>query len=162
MLSDCALLLAGTVAAIFSVLMIFQRSLYVSAICLLGVLLQAAVIFFLSGAPLLAFLQVMIYAGAIMVLVVVTIMAAPMPTKERWAPVFMPRPLAILGVLAPVVESFWIMIREKSAATAVIMPLAQLQLGSFLFKPYAIATEAVTLLLFLSALAVILESGATR
>jgi NADH-quinone oxidoreductase subunit J len=67
---------ASALAAFFGIVMLLARSLYVSAVCLLAVLLQTGIIFAACGAPLLGFLQVMIYAGAVMVLVVVTVMAA--------------------------------------------------------------------------------------
>ena len=39
-------------------------------------------------------------------------------------------------------------------------PALQSQLGAVLFKPYALATEAVTLLMFLAALAIVPEKAA--
>ena len=74
--------------------MVAQRSLYTAAICLLVVLFQAAALFFLAGAPLLAFLQIMIYAGGVMVLIVVMVMAAPGREGSFWSRLQVPRPVA--------------------------------------------------------------------
>src|ERR1035437_1124714 len=96
-----AVILAGAVAAAFAGVMLFSRSLYVSAVCLLVVLLQTGLIFLLRGAALLGFLQVMVYAGAVMVLVVVTIMATggePGADFARFADFSFPRGLAVLGL----------------------------------------------------------------
>ncbi len=149
--------LAGALAVIFTALMVFQRSLYKGAVCLLVVLLQAAVIFYFSGAPLLAFLQVMIYAGAVMVLIVVAVMAAPFsPAEPSWNRLSLPWPLAAAGLLLPVVEAVWLSYKNGAAAapSAAVAPGAQ-AIGAILFGPYAAATEAVTLLMLLSALAVV-------
>jgi len=153
-------ILAGAIAVIFAVLMILQRSLYAAALCLLVVLLQASVIFYFSGSPLLAFLQIMIYAGAVMVLVVVTIMAAPSPSDKLWNDLSIPKPLAIAGLLLPLIEAGIIASRGGfSSQTPELVSQAQEGMGKVLFGPYAIATEAAALLLFLSALAMIGKPG---
>jgi NADH-quinone oxidoreductase subunit J len=98
-----AVILAGAVAAAFAGIMLFSRSLYVSAVCLLVVLLQTGLIFLLRGAALLGFLQVMVYAGAVMVLVVITIMATggePSADFSRFADFSFPRWLAFVGLAA--------------------------------------------------------------
>lgn len=150
------LALAGLVAAVFAALMVFQRSLYASAICLLAVLLQVSVFFFFTGAPLLAFLQTMIYAGAVMVLVVIALTAAPSRPESNWAASpLLPRWLAALGVLLPLAEVAFMASQAQPAAAAASGGFAlQPSLASVLFGPYAVATEAVTLLMFVAGLAV--------
>lgn len=155
-MAPLALYLCGAAAVAFAVLMVLQRSLYLSAICLLAVLLQAAALFFIAGAPLLAFLQIMIYAGAVMVLIVVTIMAAPSPEEpaaSRFARLSLPWPLAAAGLVLPLVEVFLLLSRGGAAAVPARGASVELSLGPVLFGPFAVATEAVTLLMFLSALA---------
>ena len=148
-----AALVAGIVAAFFAGVMLLHRSLYVSAVSLLVVLLQTAVLFLLCGSPLLGLLQVMIYAGAVMVLVVVTIMAAG-AEGDRFADFSFPKPLAWLGLIAAVAEIALILSSGSAPAAVAVDPALQVQLGAVLFKPYALATEAVTLLMFLAALAI--------
>ena len=152
-------LFAGTVAAFFAGVMLLHRSLYVSAVSLLMVLLQTGILFFLCGSPLLAFLQVMIYAGAVMVLVVVTIMAAG-AEGERFADFSFPRPLAWLVLVVAVAEVALVLSQGSAPAALPIDPTAQARIGFVLFKPYALATEAVTLLMFLAALAIAPEKEA--
>lgn len=155
-MTQAALVLSGVLAVVFAGLMLLQRSLYSAAICLLGVLLQTAAFFFLAGAPLLAFLQIMIYAGAVMVLIVVTIMAAPAPVEVRFARLSVPLPIAALGLLLPAGEVALAVSRGGLPAGGAggAAPL-QAALGPILFGPYALATEAVTLLMFLSSLALV-------
>lgn len=154
-----AALVAGVVAVFFAGVMLLHRSLYVSAVSLLVVLLQTAVLFILCGSPLLGLLQVMIYAGAVMVLVVVTIMAAG-SEGDRFADFSFPTPLAWLGLVAAVSEIALILGRGTVPAAVAVDPGLSAQLGAALFKPYVLATEAVTLLLFLAALAIAPEKEA--
>lgn len=147
---------AGAVAVFFAGVMLLHRSLYASAISLLIVLLQTAVLFVLCGSPLIGLLQVMIYAGAVMVLVVITIMASG-AEGERFADFSFPRPLAWLGLIAAAAEIALILSRGTAPAAAALDPALSARLGAVLFKPYALATEAVTLLMFLAALAIVPE-----
>lgn len=151
-----ALCVSGAAAVVFAAMMVLQRSLYAAAICLLAVLLQTAAFFFFSGAPLLAFLQIMIYAGAIMVLIVVTIMAAPAPAEHRFARLSAPWPLAAAGLMLPIAVVGAFLARKPLAPGGLgAAQTLQSSIGPVLFGPYAAATEAVTLLMFLSSLALV-------
>lgn len=152
-LSNGIALLAAGAAVVFTGVLALQRNLYVSALSLLGVLLMASVLFYFSGAPLLAFLQIMIYAGAVMVLVVVAIMAAPIRVRQAWSKVSVPRPLAVLGALLPAAGLAVLLAGGPPPVPAAAA--AEQALGSVLFGPYALATEAVTVLMLLAALAVV-------
>ncbi len=161
-----AVILAGAVAVAFAGVMLFNRSLYVSAVCLLVVLLQTGLIFLLRGAALLGFLQVMVYAGAVMVLVVITIMATggePEAGFARFADFSFPRWLAVLGLAAAAAEvALTLFLGGSSAApVAPAAPALASVFASSLFNSYALATEAVTLLMFLAALAVLPEKEAS-
>jgi NADH-quinone oxidoreductase subunit J len=155
-----AVALAGTVAVAFAVTMLLNRSLYVSAVCLLVVLLQTGLIFLLRGAALLGFLQVMVYAGAVMVLVVITIMATggePGAGFARFADFTFPRWLAVL-VFAAAAAEIGATLYLGGASNAPVVPADPALAAGFsraLFTSYALATEAATLLMFLAALAVL-------
>ena len=146
---------AGGLAVFFSVLMLFQKSLYSAAMCLLVVMLQVAIIFSLSGSPLLGLMQMVIYAGAVMVLVVVVIMAFPNPTASRWGNFFLPRPLAILLLAGFLAELFMIFHGAANFPASSSTAPNNLAVGSILFGSYAPATEAATLLMFLAGLALV-------
>jgi len=147
-----AALVAGSVAVLFAGVMVFARSLYVSAVSLLVVLLQTGILFMLNGAPLLGLLQVMIYAGAVMVLVVITVMAAGGASGPRFADFSIPRPLAVAGLVACAVQVASVAV--TGPAEGAIDPALSAQLGVVLFKPYVLATETVTVLMFLASLAI--------
>ena len=158
-----AVMIAAFVAALFAGVMVFSRSLYVSAVSLLVVLLQTAVIFLLRGAPLLGFLQVMVYAGAVMVLVVITIMATggePPAGFQRFVELSFPRGLALFGLAATALE-FGLSAAKGAGASCVPVspadPALAAAFSTVLFHSYALATESVTFLMFLAALAVLPE-----
>lgn len=155
-LATWAVLGAGSVAVLFAGLMLVQRSLYTSAVCLLVVLMQIAAIFYFVGAPLLGFMQVMIYAGAVMVLVVVTIMASPQATQRLWTRLSLPGPVAAAAGLLVLAEAGLLLWRGGALAGPAQPAFdAQKNIGAVLFGPYAVATEAVTLLMLLASLAVV-------
>jgi len=151
--------IAGAAAVAFAALMLAQRSLYAAAICFLGVILQAAVILHACGGRLLAFLLVLIYAGAVAVLIVVSIHAAdsagPGRTGSAWSPPSLPRPLLLVGFLLPLAEAAVLLAGGVGGQAASARPGHDLGLGHALFGPYALAAEAAALLLLFAALAVI-------
>jgi NADH-quinone oxidoreductase subunit J len=80
---------AAAAVAVISTLMVITRSNAVHALLYLVVsFLAVAVVFFLLGAPFIAALEVIIYAGAIMVLFVFVVMmvqvGAPRPPQQPW------------------------------------------------------------------------------
>lgn len=152
-----AIVLAGVTALVFAAVMLLHPTLYVSAICLLVVLLQTGLIFLLRGAALLGLLQVMIYAGAVMVLAVITIMAAGGGRDpERFADFSFPRWLAAFGLAAAAAEVALTVGSAAGGGALPSQPGPALSEGfaRALFSSYALATEAVTLLMFLAALAI--------
>lgn len=148
---------SGGLAILCAVLMVFQRSLYASAICLMGVLLQIAVLYFLLGAELLSLLQVLIYAGAVMVLIVLAIMASPPRLARLWAEFHLPRWL-VGGVLAVAALELGMLLKmgaSSSAAPAPINRALEREMAALLFGRYALMTEAVGLIILVSALSML-------
>ncbi|MBI5884452.1 MAG: NADH-quinone oxidoreductase subunit J [Elusimicrobia bacterium] len=177
-----AFYLAGAGAVFFSALMLFQPGLYAAAACLLAALLQAAVLLYLAGSPLVSFLQVVICSGGVMALVVVAVMStgrdddrAGGPAKRvgeevvegrqtedhaMWAVFAASRPVAAGTVLLLGVEVLLACLAGGSPGVVGGTGSLDSRLGAVLFGPYAVATEAVALLLFLAALALV--SGPER
>ncbi|MBI4371510.1 MAG: NADH-quinone oxidoreductase subunit J [Elusimicrobia bacterium] len=156
-----AVLLAGAAAVLCAAVMLLHRSLYVSAVCLLGALLQTGVLFLLCGAPLLGLLQVMICAGAVMVLAVVTIMAAGGAPEERFARFGFPRWVAFLGLAGAAAEAALILRAAPARPEPALAAAAPAAFASVLFGSYAPAVEAAALLMFLAALAVLPDREGT-
>jgi NADH-quinone oxidoreductase subunit J len=68
------IIILAIISAILAVTMLFAKNPITSALCLLGVLLMTAGIYGLIGEHLIATIQLVVYAGAIMVLFIFSIM----------------------------------------------------------------------------------------
>ncbi len=99
----------GGLMVLASIMLVASRSAVVGALWLIFAFLNAAGIYALLSAPFLAVLQVLVYAGAIMVLflfVIMMLQSPVLPSEERrsrpWLwPLMLVPPLAIaLGVAA--------------------------------------------------------------
>jgi NADH-quinone oxidoreductase subunit J len=119
--------------------------------------LSTAALFFLLGAPLLAAFMVIVYAGAIMVLVLFVIMLLQQSAWERgllseWGPA------TLLGVVFLAVAVAMVF---KDPGSEIVLRGAVAQprdFGRFLFDRYWLAVEIVSIL-FLVALVAILHLG---
>jgi NADH-quinone oxidoreductase subunit J len=152
------LAVAGTLAAVFAFLVLIQKSLYSGAVCLLGALLQIAAIYFLLGAQLLALIQVLVYAGAIMVLIVIAIMAAPAHADQLWAKIKMSKMVAIAALIAPSAAlGFYFLSRTHGIESWVMASALEKEMATVLFGPYALMTESAGLVILISALALIVS-----
>lgn len=154
--------LLGFLALLSSLLLLFQRSAYAGAICLLAVLLQAAGLFLLLGARLLGFLQVLIYAGAVLVLVVIALMAAPPALgPSRWAKLSLPGWILALPALALFLELAVLALSatQGSGPLPQIDPSMERAVAALLFGRFALLTEAAGGLVLLCSLAVVLDPG---
>ena len=84
--------ITGAIAVLATVLVITRMNAVHSLLYLITSLLAIAMIFFLLGAPFVAMLEVIIYAGAIMVLFVFVIMMLNLGQRsQRWDNVFSSR-----------------------------------------------------------------------
>jgi NADH:ubiquinone oxidoreductase subunit 6 (subunit J) len=148
---------AGAAAVAFAALMLVQRSLYACAICFLAAVLQVSVLLYASGARLLALLLLLIYAGAVAVLIVVSIQASgdqrEADSRSRWNRLGLPWPLLAAGLLLPVLDAA--LLAARAAGSPPSGSAGDLVLGPALFGPYAAAAEAVALLMLFAALALI-------
>jgi NADH-quinone oxidoreductase subunit J len=140
---------AAVVAIIATALAITRKNAVHGLLYLIVSLLAVALIFFVVGAPFVAALEVIIYAGAIMVLFVFVMMLlnlGPQTVEQerRW---LTPRtwigPLVL--TVALLVELLHALASRSRATTgSVVDPL---QIGIELFGRYAIAVELASMLL---------------
>ena len=71
------------ISAVLATTMLFAKSPITSALCLLGVLIMTAAIYGLIGEHMIATLQLVVYAGAIMVLFIFSIMLLNLTDSEN-------------------------------------------------------------------------------
>ena len=155
-------LLAG-VAVLSSALVIGQRNPMYSVMMLIGSFLGLAGLYILLDAPFVAMAQIIIYAGAIMVLFlfVVMLLNAPHEDAAEWDQAHpLRRPgVARVGVLlagALVLELAWALSRAgglsepvTSRPGAVIVSSVR-ELGRVLFTDHAFAFEATSILILVA------------
>lgn len=141
----------AAMVAIFSTGMVITRLNAVHALLYLIVsLLSVALIFFTLGAPFVAALEVIIYAGAIMVLFVFVIMMlnlGPQATEQesQWLSPNMWRGPAILSTIL-IAELVYVLAGSTSrlAGASGVEPK---QVGMALFGPYLLGVELASILL---------------
>ena len=142
----------SAVVAVVATLMVITRLNAVHALLYLIVsLLSVAVIFFVLGAPFVAALEVIVYAGAIMVLFVFVIMMLNLgpQTVERERSWLLPSmwigPTILTLILAG--ELVYCVLQDKThglMGTSVVGPK---QVGITLFGPYLLGVELASMLL---------------
>lgn len=142
---------AAAIVALFSTLMVITRLNIVHALLYLVMsLLSVALIFFLLGAPFIAALEVIIYAGAIVVLFIFVVMIlnlGPQTTDQErvWFNLRTWRGLAVIAgtLLVELILSFRLGFNQPMALAEV--PPTEVSLA--LFGPYLLGVELASMLL---------------
>ena len=141
--------MAGFVAFTATVLALTRSNAAHALIYLIVSLLAVAVMFYLMGAPFAAALEIVVYAGAIMVLFVFVIMMLNLgeagdARERRWlAPRIWVVP-ALLALILLVEMVFAISTQEGSTSGIEVTPK---EVGLTLFGPYVLAVEIASMLL---------------
>jgi NADH-quinone oxidoreductase subunit J len=141
----------SAVVAVFSTAMVITRTSAVHALLYLIVsLLAVALIFFILGAPFVAALEVIIYAGAIMVLFVFVIMmlnlgADAARQESQWLQAGIWTGPALLCLILSF-ELIYVFIEERERLVSVV-EVKPKQVGIALFGPYVIGVELASMLL---------------
>jgi NADH-quinone oxidoreductase subunit J len=148
--AEIAFFAASSVAVIATILAITRTIVVHALLYLIVSLLAVAVAFYTMGAPLVAALEVIIYAGAIVVLFVFVVMmlnlgAQDRETERRW--------LAGRAWIGPVilsalllVEVIYLIIRPPIPATMSSISTPK-QIGMALYGPYLLGVELASMLL---------------
>jgi NADH-quinone oxidoreductase subunit J len=146
---DMTFYISAAVAVLATVMVITRTQAVHALLYLIVSLMAVAVIFFVLGAPMVAALEVIIYAGAIMVLFVFVIMMlnlGPHAAREEsaWLAV---RTWIGPGLLTAILlaELVWILARPAAAAPAV--EIGPHEFAVALFGPYVVGVELSSMLL---------------
>jgi NADH-quinone oxidoreductase subunit J len=144
------LFLAASVIAVISTLMVVTRRNAVHALLYLVVsFLSVAIVFFLLGAAFIAALEVIIYAGAIMVLFIFVVMMfnieAPSAEKSPWLDLKAWAGPALLCLILLGEFLFAVIFRGMHRFTP--LAVSPKNVGRSLFGPYLLAVELAAMLL---------------
>ena len=148
-----AFIVTGVITLLAAIAMVAARNMVYSALYMVIVFLATAVIYILYQAPLIAMLQIAVYAGAIMVLFIFVIMligAEKMSHVEnlRWQ-----RTLAFILAAILSVEVVYLAFRQYPLLEPVEVdpdfggPLA---IGLVVFKDYVLPFEVASVLLLVA------------
>ncbi len=141
----------SAVIAVVSTIFVITRTNAVHALLYLIVsLLSVALIFFTLGAPFVAALEVIIYAGAIMVLFICVIMmlnlgGEAVRQESQWLRAGIWKgPAALCAILAGELTYFFFAEHARLSAAGIVGPK---QVGIALLGPYVLGVEVASMLL---------------
>ena len=142
--------ISATVAVISTLMVITRLNAVHALLYFIVSLFSVAIIFFILGAPFVAALEVIIYAGAIMVLFVFVIMMLNLGPEaiEQEKQLFRPETWMGPGVLCLILfaELVYVMSINGSHLSGVTV-VGPKQVGIALFGPYLLGVELASLLL---------------
>ena len=142
--------IAAAVSVVCTIMVITNLNAVHALLYLIVSLLSLALIFFLLGAPFAAALEVIIYAGAIMVLFVFVIMMLNPESQSIRSRKQLLRPSVWLGPAIPAAillgELVYVM-TSGSGSPAVNAEVGPYALGRALFGPYMLGVELASILL---------------
>ena len=142
--------LAGAVAVLATLLAVTRRNAVHALLYLIVSLLAVALVFFTLGAPFVAALEIIIYAGAILVLFLFVVMMLNLgqdaeATERGWQPRrSWAGPALLAGFLLALMLTAIGMEKTPTTGSQEIGPKA---VGMLLFGPYLIAAELAAFLL---------------
>lgn len=141
----------AAVAVLSTIMVVFSRNAVHALLYLIVSLLAAAVIFYLFGAPFAAALEVIVYAGAIMVLMVFVIMMlnqgdAAVAQESRWLkPSSWAGPAALSAIL--LLQLVFLLGNGSASDIQGAHYVGPKQVGIALFSRYLLAVELASMLL---------------
>ena len=148
-------------SVIGSLLVVLQRNPIYSVLALIFAFFGLSGLYVLLEAPFVAVVQIIIYAGAIMVLFLFTVMLLNVPREDaaewdRSHPLYRPMAVRIGGVLALLLalELGWALARTTGLSAAIGEERAAVssvaELGAVLFTDYMFAFEVTSILIIVA------------
>jgi NADH-quinone oxidoreductase subunit J len=148
-------ILFGAMAIGCALAVVAQRNPLYSAISLVGVFISLACLYVMLAAPFIAAVQVIVYAGAIMVLVVFVIMLLNVEEEEHRRPrlrFLVPAAIALAGVMIAEVAFILVTVQQATVvpgSSASDVGLTH-SIGSALFTRYLLPFEITSILLLMA------------
>jgi len=145
----------AALAVIAAVSVVAHRTPVYSALSLIVVLCSLAVVYLLLGAEFIAVLQVIVYAGAIMVLFIFVIMLL---NAGRETPTHRSRMARWLGVplvtasLVEILLAVWQQFPAESTRPAAALNAGPVAIGHLLFRNYVLPFEVTSILILVAIL----------
>ena len=145
----------GALAVIAALSVVAQRMPVHSALSLIVVLCALAVVYLLLGAEFIAVIQVIVYAGAIMVLFVFVIMllnaGRETPSRRSRMARWLGPPL-VAAFLLEVLIAVWKQYPAAGSHPAAAMDASPAAIGHLLFRSYVLPFEVTSVLILVAIL----------
>jgi NADH-quinone oxidoreductase subunit J len=143
--------LLAAVILVTTGLAITRRNLVHVVVYLVFSFFGSAMMFYLFGAPLLAVLEVIIYAGAIMILFLFIIMMVKVEASEEpLFPIQQWLPIVLIGVVYLIIGAGIVSSAPGSQVTLEIALAKPKAFGEYLFQRHWLVIEIVSLLLLIA------------
>ncbi len=153
----------AAVAVIFSLVVVLHKNPIVSALSLVATFFSLAVMYVLLDAPFMAALQVIVYAGAIMVLFLFVIMLLNLQHTEE--PVTRPIQhfVGITGAAAFAITLIYYLLKAAVLYTGgpEVFEASAREIGIRMFEAYILPFEAVSILLLAAIVGALILSQRT-
>jgi NADH-quinone oxidoreductase subunit J len=141
---------AAAIAILSTILMLTRLNAVHALLYLIVSLLAVAVVFYTLGAPFIAALEVIIYAGAIMVLFIFVVMLLNLGERATELERTWVKPKVYIGpmILAAIlIAEFVVMLSQTRIATHSAGAVGPKEVGAALYGPYLVGVELASLLL---------------
>ncbi|HKY56879.1 MAG TPA: NADH-quinone oxidoreductase subunit J [Aeromicrobium sp.] len=163
MIDDALFVLFGLIAIVSGVLAVASRHLVHAALWLVVTLGAVAGAFLLLGAELLAWVQVLVYVGAVVVLIVFALMLTRRPTGETSAEVTAnQRPAAVIAVVASLGLAAAFVFAFAGERIDIQRPGTAENIGAAIFTHWVLAFEVLSVVLLVALIAAIVISRGTE
>jgi NADH-quinone oxidoreductase subunit J len=141
---------AGLIAILATIMTITRTNVVHALLYFIVSLMAIAVVFFMLGAHMAAMLELIVYAGAIMVMFLFVMMMlnlgqTTVEQEKAWL-----QPKLWIGpciLVLPLLAEVLIVLRSQSAAQAAHTVISAKSIGIELFGPYVLAVELASMLL---------------
>jgi NADH-quinone oxidoreductase subunit J len=133
-----------------TLLAVTRRNIVHAVVYLIVSFLGTALLFYLLGAPFLAVLEAIIYAGGIMVLFLFIVMMIWTEPSHRKVNLSLWLPMVILGLITLVAAAALLISAPVTQGNLRTMTAAPRAFGQFLFESYWFPVEVASLLLLIA------------
>jgi NADH-quinone oxidoreductase subunit J len=142
----------GAVIVGATLMAITRRNLMHAIVFLVLSFIGTALLFYLLGAPFLAVLEVVVYAGAIMVLFLFIVMMLERKPDGRSPGAFLRQwlPALALGGVCLIVMTVFLFLGAGGPGPLPLVTAAPLAFGRFLYERYWLGVEIASFLLFVA------------
>jgi NADH-quinone oxidoreductase subunit J len=156
----------AAVAVATTLLVVVQSNPVYSVLLLIGSFAALAGLYVLLDAPFPAVIQIIVYAGAIMVLFLFVVMLLNAPREETPAGVLESRTSRVVGAVLALVlagELLWALSRSRAIANGEMDEAAHRfsvpEIGERLFQNHAFAFEATSILIIVAMVGAVALAG---